>query len=108
MRGPAWDGKSTSSGDRVRSRRRRKRLAECVREPYTLAEIAARDRFKCGICGKRVRMALTRPDRMSPTIDHLVPISDGGDDTRANVRLAHYGCNSRRCTGGVVQLALIG
>lgn len=48
------------------------------------------------------------PHPKAPTIDHLLPVSAGGDDVRANVRLAHFICNSRRGSGGIVQLALVG
>jgi 5-methylcytosine-specific restriction endonuclease McrA len=48
------------------------------------------------------------PHPDAPTIDHLLPLCDGGDDVRANVQLAHFLCNSRRGAGGVVQLALVG
>jgi hypothetical protein len=37
------------------------------------------------------------------------PLSRGGDDTRANVQLAHFLCNARKgAAGGGEQLALIG
>jgi 5-methylcytosine-specific restriction endonuclease McrA len=84
----------------------RERTAES--EPYTLEEIAARDRYICGLCRKRVAMTKRVPDLRAPTVDHLLPLSDGGSDTKANVQLAHFSCNARRHTGGVVQLALIG
>lgn len=93
---------------RATKRRQKSRRVCRVREPYTLAEIANRDAFKCGLCRKRVPMNRAVPDHLAPTIDHLIPISDGGDDVRANVQLAHFICNSRRRTGGVVQLALVG
>lgn len=63
-------------------------------EPYALAEIAKRDGYRCGLCGKRVAMGLAVPYPDAPTIDHIVPISVSGDDTRANVQLAHFLCNS--------------
>jgi 5-methylcytosine-specific restriction endonuclease McrA len=33
---------------------------------------------------------------MSATLDHVVPISVGGEHTRENVRCAHLRCNARR------------
>ncbi len=94
---------------RRRGKQRRKALKLGVpTEPYTLAEIAARDRNQCGLCRKRVAMTKAVPHPKAPTIDHVVPLADGGDDTRANVQLAHFICNSRKCTGGSQQLALIG
>jgi 5-methylcytosine-specific restriction endonuclease McrA len=79
-----------------KNRRRRALKRRAKSERYDLAEIAERDGFTCGICSTLVDMLLRRPDRWSPTIDHIVPIFVGGDDTRANVQLAHFGCNSRK------------
>lgn len=94
--------------------RRRKRRAERARhhgakhEPYTLTEIAQRDRYRCGLCGKRVAMTKAVPHPRAPTIDHVLPLACGGDDLRANVQLAHFSCNARKCTGGSQQLAMFG
>ena len=74
-------------------RRRRRRLAEVPRDPYTKDSIAERDGYVCGLCGRSVDMSLKYPDRMSASIDHILPISKGGDDTLVNVQLAHLRCN---------------
>jgi 5-methylcytosine-specific restriction endonuclease McrA len=79
-----------------KNRRRRAAKRGGASEPYTLAEIAFRDDFNCGLCGKPVPMAVKVPEALAPTIDHIVPVSKGGDDTRANVQLAHFVCNSRK------------
>ncbi len=93
---------------RRKNRRRRALKRGAISEPYTLAEIAKRDRYRCQLCHLKVDMRLSKPHTRSPTIDHVVPLSEGGDDTRANVQLAHLGCNSRKGVGGVQQLALVG
>lgn len=78
-------------------------------EPYTLAEVAERDGDRCGLCGRKVDMRRRNPHPLAPTIDHVLPISRGGDDTRANVQLAHRACNiAKGARGGGEQLALIG
>lgn len=87
-------------------RRTRGRAVES--EPYTLAEVAMRDRRTCQLCGKRVAMTKAVPHPKAPTIDHVIPISEGGGDVRANVQLAHYWCNSAKGARGSQQLALIG
>ncbi|QDF19511.1 HNH endonuclease [Arthrobacter phage Kumotta] len=74
-------------------RRRRARLAGVEREPYTTASIAARDDYRCSLCGGLVDMALKWPEAGSASVDHILPISRGGADTLANVALAHFGCN---------------
>lgn len=99
---------------RKRAKRRRKALKRGIAtEPYTLAEIAIRDKHRCGICGKRVAMSKAVPDPKAPTIDHIVPLdpsAGGGNDTRANVQLAHFECNWRKSNGylGAQQLLLVG
>jgi 5-methylcytosine-specific restriction endonuclease McrA len=59
-----------------------------------MAEIAIRDDFRCGLCGESVPMTAKVPAPLAPTVDHIVPLSKGGDDTRGNVQLAHFRCNS--------------
>ncbi|WP_196217855.1 HNH endonuclease [Streptomyces blattellae] len=91
-----------------KNRRRRAAKRGGASEPYTLVEIAARDRARCGLCGGRVAMKRVAPHPKAPTIDHVVPVAEGGDDTRANVQLAHFRCNSAKGARGSQQLALIG
>jgi hypothetical protein len=91
-------------------RRRRARERSVESEPYTLAEIAERDKYRCGICRKRVAMTKSVPHPKAPTIDHIIPISQLGPDIKTNVRLAHFWCNSVRGAGDdeAVQLLLVG
>lgn len=74
----------------------------------TIEMLGRRDGWRCHLCGKAVRQALRVPHPGAPTFDHLIPVSDGGDDSPQNLRLAHFRCNSLRGAGGVVQLLLIG
>jgi 5-methylcytosine-specific restriction endonuclease McrA len=97
--------------ERYRSKCRRRRvLQRASTEPYTLAEIAARDRYRCGLCRKKVDMRLIDGRLpMAPTVDHVIPISEGGTDTKANVQLAHRICNLRKGKRGTPQqLRLVG
>ncbi|WP_078628221.1 HNH endonuclease [Streptomyces sp. NRRL F-2664] len=77
-----------------KGRRRRAVKRGSTSEPYTLAEIAERDSERCGLCGSAVPMDVRVPNPLAPTIDHVIPISRGGGDTRTNVQLAHFRCNS--------------
>lgn len=100
-----------ASSKRAAKRRRRAHKRGALSERYTLAEIARRDRFRCHICRQRVAMTKVVPDPHAPTIDHLVPLSAGGDDVRSNVRLACFICNSTKGAGtvpGGEQLLLFG
>ena len=73
--------------------RRRRLLAEAVQEPYLRADIMDRDGWVCHLCGEDIPRDLSWPDPRSQSLDHVVPLSLGGDDTPANVRAAHLGCN---------------
>ncbi len=51
----------------------------------------------CGICGQPVDFSLKWPDPMSPTIDHIIPVSAGGHPSDlANLQLAHFTCNRQK------------
>lgn len=76
---------------------RRARMANCERESFPDSEIFERDGFVCGICNEPVDMGLKFPDAMSASLDHIIPLSRGGGHVRSNVRLAHLGCNARKC-----------
>ncbi len=58
--------------------------------------IADRDGWSCHLCGELIDPTQTVPGDWAPTIDHIVPVSAGGEHTLSNVRLAHFWCNSIR------------
>lgn len=48
----------------------------------------------CGICGRAVDFAKVFPDPWSATVDHIIPVSKGGDPAALeNLQLAHLQCN---------------
>ena len=74
-----------------------------------IAYLMQRDGNRCQIpeCGFSNRRIGT--GNRGPSVDHIVPISKGGDNVLENIQLAHLRCNvikSNRATGD--QLALIG
>lgn len=51
----------------------------------------------CGICGKPVDKSLKFPHPLSPTVDHIIPISKGGHPSEMdNLQLAHMCCNRQK------------
>lgn len=70
-----------------------------------LAEIMARDAGRCQLCGRKVAKTLP-PHPLSPTLDHIVPLSRGGAHEPRNVQLAHWRCNVRRWNRGPAQTRL--
>lgn len=90
-------------------RRRASKKATSTGVPVIRDQIGDRDRWKCGICGTRVNRNLAFPHSMSPSLDHIVPLSKGGAHSPENVQIAHLQCNTVKGNrGGGEQLLLIG
>jgi 5-methylcytosine-specific restriction endonuclease McrA len=88
--------------------RRRARKKDAYVAPVDRKAIYARDSYTCQLCGKKVDMKKKGPDPMSPSIDHILPLSKGGTHEPRNVQLAHLRCNERKYNCGVDQLRLFG
>lgn len=95
---------------RINQQRRNKRTAACFVEDVSKKVVAKRDKWCCQICRKKVDHELAWPHPMSWSLDHIVPISKGGEHSYANTQLAHLTCNisKRAHTLKPTQLALIG
>src|SRR5262245_20111594 len=57
-------------------------------EPVNRELVYKRDKWRCGICHKKVNPKLKAPHPMRKSLDHIIPMSRGGDHTYANVQLA--------------------
>lgn len=88
--------------------RKRARAYGVEYEPVSRAKVYERDAWRCGLCGKKVRKDKKAPHPLSPSLDHVIPMSQGGPHTYANVQCAHFLCNSLKGVGGSQQLALVG
>jgi 5-methylcytosine-specific restriction endonuclease McrA len=89
---------------------RENRIKAVTKELVSSKRIYIRDGYRCGICGKKLRMDKKAPHPLSPSIDHIVPLSCGGEHSYRNVRAAHFQCNSLRgaCSTGNDQLLMFG
>ncbi|GLB62657.1 hypothetical protein NCCP2495_05350 [Dietzia sp. NCCP-2495] len=76
--------------------RRRRMLSAAKQEPYTRESIFERDQWVCQLCDEPIDPGAAWPDPGTPSIDHVVPLSLGGDDTPRNTQAAHMGCNSSK------------
>lgn len=68
-------------------------LRSRYRKPGVHRELLARDGNRCGICSQRIDMRKKWPHPRSASADHIVPVSVGGSDELANLRLVHLSCN---------------
>lgn len=73
----------------------RTRCGDCSRErnAMTAAELEVRDGGGCSLCGVLVDFSQSFPHPLSPSVDHVLPLSRGGGNVPENLALAHLGCN---------------
>lgn len=97
--------KKRSSGARYRARKRNART-----EVFANVDVYERDGWRCGLCGKRIDKRLVFPHPRSVSLDHIVPLSCGGEHSMANTQASHLDCNNRKNNGVIEpeQLRLIG
>lgn len=79
--------------------RARRAVVASTWDGVTDKQICERDGWECQIFGcdlGPLRRDLLWPDALSPSIDHIVPLSRGGTDIAPNKRAAHLFCNVRR------------
>lgn len=109
--GAACAGRSPVARAAVKAGKRRRRARErgaVTVERFTDVEVFERDGWRCGLCRRKVKRHVSVPHPEAPTIDHVVPLADGGQHTRANVQCAHFLCNSLKSAGGSQQLRMLG
>ena len=89
-------------------RKFRARTGDQTKMGWIRAAVFERDRWRCGICGGAVGQQRTYPDPLCGSLDHIVPVSQGGGNEATNLRLTHLRCNvARRNRGGNEQLAIL-
>lgn len=88
---------------------RRARLVSAMDERVDPVTVFERDGWRCHICGKRVRrVPRMKRDPEMASLDHLVPLIEGGRHSYANTACSHYRCNLKKgASGGNEQLAFI-
>lgn len=82
--------KARSALERYWSRRA---CAERAGESIPPTEIFLRDGYRCQYCKCKVRTDVEVPHPRRATLDHIMPISNGGTHTRANLQTACFNCN---------------
>lgn len=89
----AWDTPKRLA--KYKTRKATLRGAPTLGAAFTVHDLIARDGNSCGICGSTITN-VAYPDMASASIDHIVPISRGGEHTLNNARATHLHCNIKR------------
>lgn len=99
-----WSATHPSDVRRALAHERRARKRHATAEKLRLGEIFERDGWKCQICQRPVNRGLEYPSPMSASLDHILPLSRGGEHVSSNVQLAHLKCNLKKGRYGTAQL----
>ena len=82
-------GNPTDAANASARRRGRVKAAKVGHRPVDIETLWKRDRGRCCVCGHRVPLELA-------TVEHLKPVSRGGEHVGANLAVSHARCNSRK------------
>lgn len=88
--------KRRHSRDINKAHKRREYIKSVTIEPVKVMQVYERDNWTCGICGDPIDPSLKWPNPKSVSLDHIIPISKGGEHSMKNTRASHLGCNIGR------------
>lgn len=100
-----WKSKNKYKLMSYNSERRSKKRGDGY-ERIKILEIYKRDKWICQLCHKKVNQKIKYPNPLSASIDHIIPIKNGGKHCASNVQLAHLICNVRANIYGIKQLRM--
>jgi hypothetical protein len=76
--------------------RRRSLFLSAFVEDVSLDYIGNRDKWICHLCNEKIDSTLTSRNPMMPSLDHVLPLSKGGEHSNKNVRISHLRCNLKK------------
>lgn len=87
---------------------RRARKAGAEREHFRRQEVFRRDGWTCRLCLSPINPHAEVPDPWAPTVDHVVPLANGGSHALDNLQPAHFICNSIKGNRDIVGVSWSG
>ena len=78
------------------SHKRRIRIKEAFIEKVEPMKVFERDNWICKLCNHPVSKLMDKRLVDIASLDHIIPISKGGEHSYANTQLAHVSCNIRK------------
>jgi 5-methylcytosine-specific restriction endonuclease McrA len=85
---------SNRAGSRNGKHKRRLLIQAAYIEAVHLSVLFGRDGGRCKICDRKLNKTHIVPHKKAPTIDHIKPLSLGGEHSYKNTQLACFICNS--------------
>ena len=81
--------------------KRRALKRNAIIEDFNPVDVFKRDGYRCQLCGKKTRPDFKNPNHLLyPNLDHIIPLSDGGDHSMANTQCLCHQCNSAKYNTG--------
>lgn len=93
---PHWRVLQPARGALVDARRRMRMQLAGTGEVFAPLDVHGRDGWTCRLCMQPIDPEIAWPNPMSPSVDHVIPLSRGGAHAMHNVQSAHLGCNSSK------------
>lgn len=91
------DGSKKYAANRRDAARRRRALTKgATVEHVESVAIFERDGWLCGICSSLIPKDAKWPSPLSASIDHIIPLSLGGEHSYKNIQSSHLVCNMRK------------
>jgi len=88
----AWYQANKDTAFAAKAAYRARKIAAHV-EDVRREVVFERDGYLCRLCSTPLRVDVKAPHPHTPSIDHIVPLSRGGDHSYANIQSAHLACN---------------
>jgi|SRR6187549_89156 len=96
-------GQTELKGDKARNSAKTARRQMILRtqmvETVDPLIVFERDKWICQLCNDPVDPKIPGRERMGASLDHITPLSVGGEHSYANTQLAHLHCNSSKNNG---------
>lgn len=94
---------------RVRRAIERARRRSLQVEPVNPIKVFERDKWKCALCGIKTPRSLRGScEPNAPEVDHIVPLSQGGEHSYRNVQCSCRACNGAKGSRPMGQMRLFG
>jgi 5-methylcytosine-specific restriction endonuclease McrA len=99
----------TKSLKRIHRKKDKARRKGATVESVDPLVVFARDRWRCQLCGIRTPKRLKGSyAAKAPELDHIIPLSQGGEHSYRNTQCACRDCNMRKAASALGQLRLFG
>lgn len=85
---------------KINGRERKKLICKVTIDNFTYNDLFIRDKGICQICGMPISTNKEIDNNWNGTIDHIIPLSRGGKNSKQNCQITHRICNSMKLQAG--------